>query len=638
MGKVTAQTVTIKKSPRSTMDLSRTKTGSARIGDLNVVEHLMMQPSDMARISVDTSILFVSPLSVPAFARMKVFTYYFFDAFQNVCDQFNDIVQNYTHDVKTELQNGEIQTKSGYQLPYIPSLQLSQYITQGLHWSAPIKTDQLPVPPVGDPNSYDDGYAVSMKNYPMHYYMCFSSYEQKVDISKLVNQLDMLPYGATLPISKTFQSDLVSYLDSVNKRSIDNDLSFPTWNDTSADLVTDIANLPFMRFWYNPRNPKIPYNGLSGTTRINILPAKCYQHIFNDWFLDTQKNLPIDLFKSVIHRRDIAAPFFRSSKFSASENTSTPSADTFVVQLYKCTENYYYNSLFSIRRPWYSKDYFNTSTNDPTLGVSPYAVGTSILDLRKNSALQRLAEKKALCGNKFIDFIVQHFNYYPPALEIGRSIHLGTTIDYVSINSVLQTSQTTDSSAQGDRAATAQAYGRAKGVFFKAPTYGELMVLQCIKPEIDYYDGIPKEMTIVDAADMPLPELSQIGFDTIFSSELFVNPWTNSADISFGYTPRYSWRKTRLNRIYGELCNSLNYWHQSPSLRFGIANNNYFGQIGFDTYQQMYVNGSIDQPTINPAYNRIFAITDLNEDTYVYMHNIHCTLNTCLPTNDSPQL
>lgn len=637
MGKVTPQSVTIKKSPRSTMDLSRTKSGSARIGDLNVVEHLMLQPSDMARISVDTSILFVSPLNVPAFARMKVFTYYFFDAYQNVCDQFNDVIQNYTHEVKTELANGQIETKSGYYLPWVTSVQLSNYLLTGLHWLAPVDTAQIPTPPVGEVNSYDDGLAQSLQNYPMHYYMCFSSYEQKVDICKLCNQLDMLPYGFTLPLSKKFQSEFITYLSSTNKKDINNDTTFNSWNG-NLNVKNAITDLPFMRYWFNPRNQTIISNGMAGSIPINILPAKCYQHIFNDWFLDTQKNLPIDLFKSVIHRIDTAPPFFRSGSFNSQNSDVVPSAHHFVVQLYRAAENYFYNSLFSIRRPWYSKDYFNTSTNDPTLGVSPYAVGTSILDLRKNSALQRLAEKKALCGNKFIDFIVQHFNYYPPSLEIGRSIHLGTSVDYVSINTVLQTSQTTDSSAQGDRAATAQSYGRAKGVFFKAPTYGELMVLQCIKPEMDYYDGIPKEMTIVDAADMPLPELSQIGFDTIKSSELYVNPFLNSTDISFGYTPRYSWRKTRLNRIYGELCNGLNFWHQSPSLRFGTANNSYFGQIGFDTYKQMDTYGRYNDRTINPAYNRIFAITDLNEDTYVYQHNIHCTLNTCLPTNDSPQL
>lgn len=327
-------------------------------------------------------------------------------------------------------------------------------------------------------------------------------------------------------------------------------------------------------------------------------------------------------------------PYFRTASLSIFDNSLY--FHQFTVRQYSSDSNYYMNSIFSLRSPWYSKDYFNTSTNDPTLGTAPYAVGNTILDLRKNSALMRLAEKKALCGNKFVDFIAQHFNYYPPELDISRSIHLGTSVSYVTVSQVLQTSQTTETSAQGERAAVAGSYGRSKGVFFKAPVYGEFMVLQCIKPEIDYYDGIPREMQIIDAADFPLPELAQIGFDSIFDSELFVNP-INTTDYSFGYTPRYSWRKTQQNRIYGELTDTLNYWHQSPSLRFGARLSYNFGQIGFDIAN--LANSPYRESGIaTPSYNRIFAISDVNDDSYVYRHNIQCSLNTCLPTNDMPSL
>lgn len=635
MGKVTTQTVEIKKSPSSTFGLSRTKIGSARIGDLNVVEHIMLQPSDMARISVDTSILFISPLSVPAFARMKVLTYYFFDAYQNVCDDFNDLIMNYTHEEKYEIANGNLVSKTGYQLPYIYFRDLVRYVTCGLHWNQPqTQSSTFVEPPVGESNSFNDGYQNRMINYPMQYSFCFSSYEQKVDIAKLCNQLDVLPYGFSKPIPKDWQE---AFINNLEYPLMNSDSSFTSFD---SSLKTLSKQLPFVNYWYSLNHSSASYNTMSDCELlINILPFKVYQHIFNDWFLDTQKNSPIDFYKNTIGL--VFSPLFtRTGQMRFSDDDHVLSVNNFNVCLYQNRYNHYMNSIFAIRRPWYSKDYFNTATNDPTLGVSPYAVGTSILDLRKNSALQRLAEKKALCGNKFVDFIVQHFNYYPPSLEIGRSIHLSTSVDYVSVSQVLQTSETSASSPQGERAATASAYGRSHGVFFKAPTYGELFVLQCIKPEIDYYEGIPREMQIVDVADMPLPELSQIGFDSITNSELFLNPFGNTWNVKFGYTPRYSWRKTRLNRIYGELCAPLNYWHQSPSLRFGIPNRYNFGQIGFDVHNQYLALEDIsdNKTVVSPAYNRIFAVTDINEDTYVYQHRINLTLKTHLPSNDSPQL
>lgn len=637
MAKVTEQTVEIKKSPRSTFALSSSKCGSARIGDLNMVFHKMMEPSDMIRCQVDTQILFISPLQVPAFAKMKVFTYYFFDSYQNVFDDFNNVIQNYTHETREWIENGRLQTSSAFKLPYIKLHDLSAYICCGLHWAPPIVDSPTAtvLPPFGD-SSYEESLYNEFYNYPMLRNMVFSTYEQKVDIVKLCNQFD-IPYGALIPLSKEFQMALSNYI--TNKTTnIDSDFN---WETFSSDIKRNIA---FLNYWRSPVNfagdskelqrnyvfPNFPH--------INILPFKIYQHIYNDWFLDTQKNPSIDIYNSIVTKdlNFLNGGFYRSAGMLVDYPDQTAqNVVSFDIQQFKQSDNLYMNSIFAIRRPWYSKDYFNVSTNDPSLGVSPYAVGTSILDLRKNSALQRLAEKKALCGNKLVDFIAQHFNYYPPELDISRSIHLGTSVDYVTVSQVLQTSQTTDSSPQGERAATAQAYGRSKGVFFKAPCYGEFMVLQVVKPEIDYYEGIPKEMQITDAADMPLPELSQIGFDTIQTSELYVTPF--GASTTFGYTPRYSWRKTQLNRIYGELCNTLNFWHQSPSLRFGVTNDYRFGQIGFDTWSLQ--NTPYRELGIqNPSFNRIFSITDINQDTYVYQHAISCTLNTCLPTNDSPQL
>lgn len=641
MSQVTPQTVEIKKSPRSTFNKNRIKRGSARIGKLNVVEHLMMEPSDMVRCQVSTKILFISPLSVPAFAEMDVYTYYFFDAYQNVCTDFNDIIQNYTHETKQDFEGGVLVNKSGYKLPYAELGELSSYICQGLHWSVPYNSPAIVVPPFGDPNSYDTGFLAKFVNYRMQYEFCFSSYEQKKDISQLLNQFD-IPYGALLPLSKDFQNWFAPPNSSVNS-----DPSFDWSNLTGYEKA--LYELPFSQYWSRELNfastgYQVIRNYVTpGQKFVNILPFKCYQHIINDWFLDTMKNLPIDLFKNTIYHSLGSNKFTRRSSVDLDNYAISQGFDRsivyneFRVRLFSHEDNYLFNSLFSIRSPWYTKDYFNTQTNDPTLGVSPYAVGTSILDLRKNSALQRLAEKKALCGNKFVDFIAQHFNYYPPELDISRSIHLGTSVQTVDVTQVLQTSETTSQSAQGERAATAQSYGRSKGVFFKAPTYGEFLVLQCVKPKIDYYNGLPREMQIVDVADMPLPELSQIGFDSCFNSELFVNP-AQPLDGTFGYVPRYSWRKTSLNRIYGELCNTLNYWHQSPDLKYGATLNWNFGQIGFENHDSSFAYANSDTRVYSPSFNRIFAIQDASEDTYVYQHNIRLTLNTCLPTNDSPQL
>lgn len=202
----------------------------------------MLEPSDMIRCQVDSEIIFISPLQVPAFAKMKVFTYYFFDSYQNVFDDFDNTIMNYTHEQKSELSNGEIVTHSNYTMPYISLNELSGYICTGLHWLPPLNetSTTVPNPPFGNSNSYDNALYSSLFQFPLQRYMTFSSYEQKKDIAQLCNQFDV-PYGALLPLSKDFQSVLRSN-STIMRPSVDNDSSFQ-W---SAFTTPVFLNLPIL--------------------------------------------------------------------------------------------------------------------------------------------------------------------------------------------------------------------------------------------------------------------------------------------------------------------------------------------------------------------------------------------------------
>lgn len=644
----TPNTVTIKKAKRSTFIQNKRHLTTHRIGDINVVDWRWCLPGDVFRYKVSHAIK-ADALLAPAFARMKVYTDLFFVSIKSIMPDFYEKIPNFDQQQKTSMKNGHTVTTTPY---YFPNENID-FIRVALS-NTGNRGNTLPDIPTGwsflrgrtlgntvfhsttDLNTwFTSNSEYVYTDYPDdNYNLCRWSPENRYDISQLCSQMGFpavaTRVGSTLNCFHNI--DTVTLSDNYLEQT---DLGFYQ----NGNLL-DYISLGFGEDVNSMNSQKLEY-ALTGRIKFvnfSTLPFKAYQKIYNEWFINSLTTKPVDIYPDVVS-------FLSDNSFAYIEVNDANTHLYRSVYMPNLGATLYLNSLFRIRKCWYAKDYFNTASNDSHL-VQGQNIGSTVLDLRKANALQRLLEKRALVGgNRFFDFVAQHWNFFPDNLELDRPLHLGSDTDYINIGEVLQTSESTNTSPQGERAGTANAFSRGRGVLFNAPDYGILMCLSRIVPEIDYFSGLERKWNITDTSYWPLPELAQIGFQSIYNSEVSVLqvPFEVNAsrnDTSFGYAPRYAEWKDALNQISGEMQTSRRYWHQSPGFDFSRPGlNTYFGRVGF------YEEGADDMnstPYMNPKnsyLNNIFAISDnMTTNHFVAMYNIECTVNRALPSNDMPQL
>lgn len=642
----TAKTVTIKKAKRSTFIQNKKHVTTHRIGDINVVDWRWCLPSDVFRYKVSHSIK-ADALLAPAFARMKVYTDLFFVSLKSIMPDFYEKIPNFDQQSKTSMKNGHTTTSTPYYFPHenINLLRVAMSVTgnrsgtlpdvpEGYTYSFATKYSGEGISDTDDLNSwFTNNGDYSYTDYPDdNYNLTRWSAVNRYDISQLCSQ-----FGFPAVVTRVGTlNDCFSNSSSSSLSSDYNELFDVT--QLNGNLVSyiqqgfgkDIDDISTQQFKAAVQS-RIQYVSFS------TLPFKAYQKVYNEWFINSLTTKPVDIYPDVVSL--LSENSFAKITLEKSSNRYT----SFYIP--NLEAGLYLNSLFRIRKCWYAKDYFNTASNDSHL-VSGQNIGSTVLDLRKANAIQRLLEKRALVGgNRFFDFVAQHWNFFPDNLELDRPLHLGSDTDYISIGEVLQTSQSTDSSAQGERAGTANAFSRGRGVLFNAPDYGILLCLSRIVPEIDYFSGLERKWNIINSSHWPLPELAQIGFQSIYNYEvsLLQNNFEQNSqrnDTSFGYAPRYAEWKDALNQVSCEMQTVRRYWHQSPAFDFQRpALNTYFGRVGFYEEGASSMNSTPYMRPENSYLNNIFAITDnVTTNHFVALYNIECTVNRALPSNDMPQL
>lgn len=650
---VTPNTVEIKKAKRSTFIQNKKHLTTHRIGDINVVDWRWTLPSDVFRYKCSHSIK-ADALLAPAFARMRVYTDLFWVSLKSIMPDFYEKIPNFDMQMKVKQMDGKAIVSTPYYFPHEDIGLIQQALLSGnrTNHTFSIKTSV-------QTNNVD----VANSSYVL-----LSTPNTDKPLSDFVDKFQKGD-GAYSDVSKKSinQWDLTHKYDVAQLCS---QMGFPAsvtriftsylWDEvpTAFDITNSDSGYRKYQIFYKEVNNQTSLSYLAGTTLepvynsgvaigspyldltekfFSTLPFKAYQKVCNEWFDNSLTTEPTDIYPNTVQL--LLKSNFARIKYEF-ENQPTRHFYTNYVMNNQALN--YINSLFRIRKCWYAKDYFNTATDSTDL-VQGQSIGSTVLDLRKANAIQRLLEKRALVGgNRIFDFIAQHWNFFPDNIELDRPLHLGSDIDFITIGEVLQTSETTNTSAQGERAGTANAFSRGRGVLFNSPDYGVLLCLSRIVPEIDYFSGLERKWNIVNTSDWPLPELAQIGFQAIYNSELALKFTVNQPNNNdaWGYAPRYTEWKDCLNQVSCEMQTNRQYWHQSPDFKFKTPGlNTWFGRIGFGSDDYDGLKSINDLSDYNAYFNSIFAITDnVTTNHFSAMYNIECTVNRALPMNDMPQL
>lgn len=191
--------------------------------------------------------------------------------------------------------------------------------------------------------------------------------------------------------------------------------------------------------------------------------------------------------------------------------------------------------------------------------------GATIEDLRNAFMIQRILEKDAQGGVRYIEQIRSHWHVVNPDYRLQRSHFLGSKSIPVTINPIAQTSATSqDSTPQANLSAVGVGGMRQHLFNYGATEHGILMVLACLDGDVSYQQGLPKKFSKKMRFDYMFPELANLGEQPILNKEIFAQGTAEDNKV-FGYTERYRELKQGFSKITGKFrstaTQNLDIWH-----------------------------------------------------------------------------
>jgi hypothetical protein len=226
---------------------------------------------------------------------------------------------------------------------------------------------------------------------------------------------------------------------------------------------------------------------------------------------------------------------------------------------------------------------------------------TTINDLRRAYALQRFLEKAARGGTRYIESILANFGVKSPDARLQRPEYITGVKSPVVISEILNTTGEDGGLPQGNMAGHAVSINTGRNGAYYATEHGWIIGIMSVMPRSNYQQGIPRSFLRNDRLDYFWPDFAHIGEQDVQVQELFA--YTNNAQNTFGYNPRYSEYKYMSGRTAGDFRTTLDYW--TCTRIFGSE----------PTLSQEFVECTPEDA------ERIFAVQDGTD--YLYVHLYH---------------
>ena len=188
------------------------------------------------------------------------------------------------------------------------------------------------------------------------------------------------------------------------------------------------------------------------------------------------------------------------------------------------------------------------STN---LGVDVSTVDANALRLAL--ADQRLKERDARGGTRFQEMLAADYQVYANYAALNVPEYLCGSRTPVNLDTVLQTSATTGSSALGDTGAFSNTFDYVNGFVKSFTEPGFVMGLCCVRTMQSYAQGIDKRWKHLTRDDFYNPVFANIGEQPIRKSELMVTGNKEQDDSVFGYQEAWYEYRYHKNEISGFL-------------------------------------------------------------------------------------
>ena len=204
---------------------------------------------------------------------------------------------------------------------------------------------------------------------------------------------------------------------------------------------------------------------------------------------------------------------------------------------------------------------FSNLWADASGGTVPAA---TINQLRMAFQIQKMYEKDARGGTRYIEILKAHFGVTSPDARLQRPEYLGGNRIPINVNQIVQQSQTTDQSPQGNPVGlslTSDTHFDFKKSFVE---HGFVIGVMCARYDHTYQQGLERFWSRRDRFDYYWPVFANIGEQAVKNKELYAQG-TAEDDEVFGYQEAWADYRYKSNRVSGEMrsqsSQSLDVWH-----------------------------------------------------------------------------
>jgi len=197
------------------------------------------------------------------------------------------------------------------------------------------------------------------------------------------------------------------------------------------------------------------------------------------------------------------------------------------------------------------------------------ATGFTINQLRQSFQIQRLLERDARGGTRYIEILKSHFGVTSPDARLQRPEFLGGSSQMVNISPVAQTSTSAYADSpvsvtpQGNLAGMGTVSGRS-GFTKSFVEHGYIIGLVNVRADLTYQQGLNRLWSRRTRFDFYWPALSHLGEQAILNKEIFAQGTTQDDNV-FAYQEawgEYRYRPSQVTSVMrSDAGSSLDVWH-----------------------------------------------------------------------------
>ena len=254
------------------------------------------------------------------------------------------------------------------------------------------------------------------------------------------------------------------------------------------------------------------------------------------------------------------------------------------------------------------------------------ATSATINELRLAFQLQKLYERDARGGTRYIEIIKSHFGVTSPDARLQRPEYLGGERIPINIDQVIQTSGTMEGTTPQGNTGAYSLTGN-QGSYFKHSfvEHGYVLGLACVRTEHTYQQGLEKIWNRKNRFDFYWPALANIGEQAILNKEIYLQASKATNEEAFGYQEawaEYRYKPSRVSSAFRSniTSGSLDAWHYADYY-------DTLPKLSAEWIQETYKN-----------VDRTLAVQSTLEDQYIADFWFKCKCTRPMPIYSIPGL